>query len=465
MHQIITSKLKLETTAEQFVLLRQTQLAFRDALNVVSRYAFENGKISSAQLLHEGTYRTIRSKFNLPSQMACSVMRQVSTSYKGLWMKLNKNIEHRRSGYTKRRFRGLDKPPKYLSPTLTYVNGRDYGFKRDQHVSLLTLNGRITLRYQGYSRHVALIHQGVNLGEAKLWYDKRHRQYYLLVSLKLEIADPSQDIQQTVIGVDVGQRYLAVTSTMTGENQFYSGKAVRATADHYARLQKRLRRKGTRGATKRLIAISGRERRFKLQTNHIIAKTIVTANQYTLIGMESLTDIREHTRRGKRYRRKGKRTHTSSPKQRRANRHASTWAFAELQDMVRYKAALSGSRAILVDADYTSQTCPHCGYKDKRNRPHGGLMFGCQNQACPYGLRVGHAYTLHADLIGARNIAMRTLLIRQDWVRTGVLPVRPGPVDPNVSDREAKAARLSRYAELRWSLDTSSIYLCRSIWQ
>ena len=57
---------------------------------------------------------------------------------------------------------------------------------------------------------------------------------------------------------------------------------------------------------------------------------------------------------------------------------------------------------------------------------------------------------LHADLVGARNIAMRTLLIRQDWIGTGLLSVRP-----DVSDDEAKAARLKRYAELRWSSDTS----------
>lgn len=358
MQQIITAKLKLVTTAEQFMLLRQTQLAFRDALNYVSRYAFEHGKLSSAQLLHKGAYRDIRSLFNLPSQMACSVMRQVSTTYKGLWMKLNKNIEHRRSGYTKRCFKGLDKPPKYLSPTLTYVNGHDYGFKPDQHVSVLTLHGRIAVRYQGYNRHVILIHHGAALGEAKLLYDKRHKQFYLLVSLKLEVQDPTHGIQRAAIGVDVGQRYLAVTSSRT-ESQFYSGKTVRAKAEHSARLQKRLRRKGTRGATKRLIAISGRERRFKLQTNHVIAKSIVTTHPHSLIGMESLTEIRERAGSSKRHIRKGKRIYpSSSPKQRRANRHASAWAFAELQEMIGYKAALTGSQAIMVDADYTSQRCP-----------------------------------------------------------------------------------------------------------
>ncbi len=89
------------------------------------------------------------------------------------------------------------------------------------------------------------------------------------------------------------------------------------------------------------------------------------------------------------------------------------------------------------------------GYTSKQNRPKKGLLFCCQNKQCAYRLRTGRPYTLHADLVGARNIAMRTLLTRQDWVRTGHLSVAP-----DVSDVETKAARLARYAELRWSSDT-----------
>ena len=103
-----------------------------------------------------------------------------------------------------------------------------------------------------------------------------------------------------------------------------------------------------------------------------------------------------------------------------------------------------------MDADYTSQACPLCGYTDKRNRPGKGLLFRCRNEQCSYRQRTGRPYTLHADLVGARNIAMRTLLARQDWVRAGVLSVRP-----DASDGETKAARLARYAELRWSPDAS----------
>src|SRR6266852_8691192 len=452
MQQIITAKLKLLATPEQHQMLRQTQLGYRDALNYVSRYAFEHGKLSNRERLQQGTYHEIRVLYGLPSQMACNVPRQVAASYKGLWTKLKQNVAHRQAGHTKKRYKGLDKPPRYVSPTVTYNYGYDYGFKTEQRVSVLTLSGRIVLHYQGYDPHVALIQHGATIGGAKLWYDKPHKQFYLLVSLELDIPDPTPETLPDVVGVDVGMRYLATTATMSNKSHFYPGKRVRAKADHEARIRKRLQKKGTRSATRRKIALSGRERRLKLQTNHSIAKSIVQAHPHTLIGLEELTGIRERTKRRTRRRQKnGKGTEPVSPKARRANHHASKWAFAELHGMIAYKAALSrSSLAIKVDANYTSQACPLCGYTDKRNRPGKGLLFVCRNKQCVYRLRTGRPYTLHADLVGARNIAMRTLLTRQDWVRTGVLSVRP-----DVSDSETKAARLARYADLRWSSDTS----------
>ena len=121
MQQIITAKLKLITEPEQFEALRQTQLAYRDALNAASRYAFEQGKISKVTRLHKGMYAELRARYGLPSQLACSVERQVSATYKGLWTKLKKNAEHRRARITKKRFKGLDQAPHYSSPTAQYT--------------------------------------------------------------------------------------------------------------------------------------------------------------------------------------------------------------------------------------------------------------------------------------------------------------------------------------------------------
>lgn len=426
MEATLTAKLKLTTTPEQFQALRQTQLAYRDALNLTSVQAFAHGKTSNSKKLHRDLYEQIRSQFALPSQLACSVFRQVGATYKALWTRARQNAEARRLGYTKRRFKGLDDAPKYVSPTLAYVYGHDYSFRTSQEVSLLTLAGRIHVPYQGYDRHVALLQHGAVIGGAKLWYDQARKRFYLLVSLTIQTPDPQSSNQRQILGVDVGQRYLVTVATLGNGAQFYSGKEVRAKADHYARLQKRLQQKGTRSAKRRRIVISGRERRLKLNTDHTIAKHVLDTHPHALIGLEDLTYIRERTKR-----KKGKR---ATKKQRKANRHASKWAFAELYAHLTYKAALAGLLCIKVDADYTSQACPRCGHTSKANRPHAGLLFCCE---------VCH-YTLHADLVGARNIALRTLLIRQAWINTGQLSIAP-----DGTDSEAKAACLSRYAELR----------------
>jgi putative transposase len=428
----MTAKLKVQTTPDQFRALRQTQLAYRDALNSVSRYAFEHGKMSNAVGLQDGTYLDIRARFGLPAQMACSVPRQVGATYKTLWTKVKANAAARQAGHTKQQYKGLDQPPKYVSPTLTYPLGHDYGFKTGQQVSILSQEGRLILPYAGYAPHVALIQQGAHIGAAKLWYDKPRKQFYLLVSREIAVADPTPGQQQRIVGLDVGQRYLAVATATQNHTQFFPGQEARAKADHYARLRKRLQHKGTRSAIKRMMVIAGRERRLKHDRNHRISRRILDAYPHSLIGLEDLTHIRE--------RRKRKHGKKATTRQRRANRHASQWAFSELHGHVVYKALLNGSMAVKVDAYKTSQCCPRCGYTSQDNRPGKGLLFSCQS--CHLGL--------HSDLVGARNVALRTLLARQDWVRTGVLSERP-----DVSDAEAKAVQRRRYAELRWSPDAS----------
>src|SRR5215468_9763581 len=65
------------------------------------------------------------------------------------------------------------------------------------------------------------------------------------VSMTITTPDPTPARQHQIVGIDVGSRYLATVATLDNRAQFYSGKETRAKADHYARLQKRLQRKGT----------------------------------------------------------------------------------------------------------------------------------------------------------------------------------------------------------------------------
>lgn len=65
---------------------------------------------------------------------------------------------------------------------------------------------------------------GVTLGAAKLWYDKPYKRFYLLVSPEIEGAAPTPEAHQRIVGVDVGQRYLAVATDTQNTTTFYPAK-------------------------------------------------------------------------------------------------------------------------------------------------------------------------------------------------------------------------------------------------
>jgi hypothetical protein len=168
--------------------------------------------MSHAVGLQDGTYLDVRAKFGLPAQMACSVPRQVGAAYKALWTKVKANAAARAAGHTKKHYRGLDQAPRFISPPLTYQLGHDYGCKTSRQVSILRLEGRLILPDSGYTPQVAVIQQGARIGAAKRWYDQPHQQVSLLVSRELAVLDPTPEQHQRIVGVDVGQRYLAVAT-------------------------------------------------------------------------------------------------------------------------------------------------------------------------------------------------------------------------------------------------------------
>jgi putative transposase len=143
MQTTLTAKLKRLTTPDQFRALRATQLAYRAALNSVSTSSFSHGKTSSGQRRQKATSADLRRQFGLPSQLACHVPRQVGSTYQALWTKAIQNAEARRQGSTKRRFQGVDQPPKYVAPTRTSTLGRDSSLRSGQEVSILTRAGRL----------------------------------------------------------------------------------------------------------------------------------------------------------------------------------------------------------------------------------------------------------------------------------------------------------------------------------
>lgn len=230
--------------------------------------------------------------------MACNVPRQVGATYKALWTKVKQNNEARQAGWTLKRYKGLDKAASFVSRTCTLNYQRDYSFKTEQRVSINTLSGRVVVPYEGYTQHLNLIRNGAKIGAAKLYYQKSSKTYYLLVSLELSIPDITPESVHQVMGVDVGQRYLATTASLENRSRFFRGSELRHKANRYhkARNSQRAKRHSY-SKTHFLAALSGRERRFIADVNHQISKQIAKASYPNWIGATNSS--------------KGKNTHTS----------------------------------------------------------------------------------------------------------------------------------------------------------
>jgi len=124
--------------------------------------------MSNQQVSHRGTYAEIRATYKLPAQMACNVPRQVGATYKSLWTKVMQKHAARKADRARKRYKGLDEAPRYVTPAFSYNYQRDHSFETEQRVSILTLAGRVIVPYTGNNLHVGLIQHGAQIGAAKL---------------------------------------------------------------------------------------------------------------------------------------------------------------------------------------------------------------------------------------------------------------------------------------------------------
>jgi IS605 OrfB family transposase len=191
------------------------------------------------------------------------------------------------------------------------------------------------------------------------------------------VADKMWKEPLRVLGIDRG----VVNAAVASNGVFFSSAALRGVRGRYAWLRGRLQAAGTRSARRHLKRLSGRERRFQANANHLIAKQ-VAAMDYDALALERL-QIRREGRLGRGF-----------------NRMLGGWAYAQLEAFLRYKCEETGKIVVLVPPQSTSRLCSRCGSIGRRYRS----TFSCQS--C--------GILLNADLNAARNIAQRgtTLLGR-----------------------------------------------------
>src|SRR2546426_6008566 len=164
----------------------------------------------------------------------------------------------------------MSKRDKSIKPTFRpegaiVYDERVMSFKGIDTVSLLTLSGRVLVPFRIGAYQEARM--DAIKGQADLLY--RNGTFYLAVTL--DVPEPTPETPDGTLGVDLGVVNLATDST--GET--FSGEAVEKNRQRNHALRRRLQKRGTKNAKRHLRKLSGKEARFKKNTNHGISKRIV----------------------------------------------------------------------------------------------------------------------------------------------------------------------------------------------
>lgn len=318
-----TMLLKLAPSPEQHTALLETMHAFNAACNDIAQTAYEE-KLANKFKLQKIVYGDIRTRFKLSSQMAIRAISKVAEVYKH-----DKSIK-----------------PTFRSEGAITYDERLMSFKGLNEVSLLTLEGRVLVPFRigGYQQS----RMDSIKGQADLLY--RNGTFYLAVTLDVPAPSPDEPEGGT-LGIDLGIVNLATDS----EGETFSGEAVEKNRQRMQKLRSALQKKGTKSAKRHLKKLSGREARFRKDTNHVISKRIVQKAKAhrQAIAIEDLRHIRPRTER--------------TVKRSQRAKHSS-WSFHQLRFFLSYKAALAGVPLHTVDPRNTSKTCSACGHCEKANR-------------------------------------------------------------------------------------------------
>lgn len=343
----LVAAIKLVPTPAQAEALRETLTTVNAAAAFVSRHAFTT-KTFARFALQKATYKSVRSSFGLSAQTTCLVVGKVAAAYKK-----NKSVE---ANFRPAGAISYDNRVLQVNPTKRVV-------------SIWTVGGRAKMSFVAGPRQLSML--AGRHAEADLIC--RNGKFYLHVCI--ESASPVLASPTDYLGVDFGVANVATDS----DGNFYSGRGIKGVRHRHKRLRRKLQKKGTRSAKRRLKKLSGKERRFATWVNHNVSKRLVGTAKRTGrgIALEDLRGIRERIRV-------------------KCRSHRNTlhgWAFAQLRSFVEYKATMAGVAVLVVNPSYTSQTCPVCGFisKDNRRTQSEFVCVGC-----------GHA--AHADENAAVNI-------------------------------------------------------------
>ena len=329
--------------------------------------------MTAKQPLQRLTYGDLK-QMGLSAQPAIHVARKVAGAYAAL--KANIRAGNLSGPGSDRWVKAGSRPIRFRPDAAQPFDDRCLSWQMDRRtVSIWTVAGRLGgIRFRCSPAQLDQL-RAYRQGESDLYRDGK---WFLYATCDVPGPDPAGPDGFT--GVDLGIANIATTDDGTR----HSGKHLNRVRHRNRALRRKLQAKGTKSAKRLLRKRSRKEARFAADTNHVIAKRIVTEAERTGrgIALEDLTGIRARVR---------------LRKPQRVTLHS--WAFAQLGQFIAYKAAQAGVPLVYVDPAYTSQACSRCGHISKKDRPDQATV-RCTSRG----------FAEHADVNAARNIAARGVL-------------------------------------------------------
>ncbi len=353
MTQSLSVSCKLQVPDNVRPTIDRTMEQFAEACNQIL-VAAQLHKCYNATKLHHLTYKAVREVTGLKANHVCQAIRRVLGN-----LKTTKKI---------RKFR----------PTSVSLDARTFVYHPEtQEVGVTLIDKRHTFKLLIGNYQRALL-SGQTPSSATL-VKRQDGSFYLNIAIELDT--PPTGKTPKVVGVDLGRRDIAITST----GKAWNGASLQAARDRYSRVRANVCSKRTRSSRKLLRRLSGRERRFQEWVNHNISKELVSEAKSlgAALAFEDLTNIRESL--------------NQKPRTKEERRRSNNWAFYQLRLFTGYKAAIAGVPVVFVPPAYTSQMCSRCHHvHPKRGKSYrNGKTFKC-----------GHCGFEHdADLNAAMNIA------------------------------------------------------------
>ena len=252
MEQVLTIVCKLQPTKEQISQIEDTLVGFANACNHINNTI--DPKLTNAVRIQTLIYYAVRELFGLSANLAVRAIARVSANRK-----------------TAKQKKSLVKD---FKPTSIDYDARIFDFReKDWTASVTLIGGR---------QHIKMDAGNYQRGKLKNRKPKsatlcKHKDgnYYIHIQVKDDVPEPNNG--ESVIGVDLGRRDIAVTS----DGDSWSGEDIEQVRGKFSRVRASLQQKATKGtrSTRRrarqiLKRLSGREQRYQSWLNHTISRTM-----------------------------------------------------------------------------------------------------------------------------------------------------------------------------------------------